>query len=238
MITINNLEKKYHGRTVLNIKELTIAKGEFWGIVGNNGAGKTTLLRLLLDLIRPDQGEIRSGDVVVGQSDAWKLYTSSYLDEGFLLDFLTPEEFFYLTGNMYGFSQLMIDKKLLDYHSFFNNEILGKKKKYIRDFSKGNKQKIGICSVLLTEPTVVVMDEPFEGLDPTSQIWLKRKLASYSKQNGATIALSSHDLSYVTALANRITLIEMGCIVRDMHNSDTALEELEHYFSLNSKDGE
>lgn len=231
MIRISNLEKKYNGRTVLQIPGLSIRQGEFWGVVGNNGAGKTTLLRLLLDLIRADRGEIRSGDVVVGRSEEWKAYTASYLDEGFLIDYLTPEEFFSLIGNSYGFNQAAIDQKLLEYRPFFNDEILGKKKKYIRDFSKGNKQKIGLCSVLITEPSVVIMDEPFDGLDPTSQLWLKRKLANYNKSSGATIVLSSHDLSHVTALASRITLIERGSIARDMDNSDTALAELEKYFS-------
>jgi ABC-2 type transport system ATP-binding protein len=238
MITISNLEKRYNGRTVLDIPELTIRKTEFLGVVGNNGAGKTTLLRLLLDLIRPDRGQIRSGDWLIGRSEDWKLYTGSYLDEGFLFDFLTPEEFFYLIGNTYGFSQAAIDKKLLEFHPFFNDEILGKKKKYIRDFSKGNKQKIGLCSVLITEPTVVIMDEPFEGLDPTSQLWLKRKLAAYNKQADATIILSSHDLSHVTALASRIALIEKGHIIREMDNGDTALVELEQYFSLANNEGE
>jgi ABC-2 type transport system ATP-binding protein len=232
MIKIKDLEKRYHGRLALNIKELSIEKGAFWGIVGNNGAGKTTLLRLLLDLIPPDKGEISSGDSPVFKSEDWKSYTSSYLDDGFLLDFLTPEEFFYFVGNCYGFSQSIIDKKLSDYHHFFKDEILGKKKKYIRDFSKGNRQKIGICSALITEPSILVLDEPFNGLDPTSQLILNRTLTEYNRATGATIILSSHDLNHVTELATRITIIENGCIVRDMRNTEGALAELQKYFSV------
>lgn len=236
MITISNLEKKYNGRMVLDIPLLTIAKGTLWGIVGNNGAGKTTLLRLLLDLIQADRGEITSGGVPVGKAEDWKSYTASYLDEGFLFDYLTPEEFFYLVGNAYGFSRAAIDQKLMEFQLFFNGEIIGKKKKYIRDFSKGNRQKIGLCSALITEPSVLVLDEPFEGLDPTSQLWLKRKLATYNKQSQATIVLSSHDLSHVTALASRIALIEKGRIIRDMVNGGTAFQKLEQYFTLQGDD--
>jgi ABC-2 type transport system ATP-binding protein len=236
MITINNLLKKYNGRTVLEIPKLTIAGGIVWGIVGNNGAGKTTFLRLLLDLIQADRGEISNGGVVVGKAEDWKAFTASYLDEGFLFDFLTPEEFFYLVGNAYGFNRAATDQKLLEFQPFFNDEILGKKKKYIRDFSKGNRQKIGLCSALITEPSVLVLDEPFDGLDPTSQLWLKRKLANYNKLSHATIILSSHDLSHITALASQIALIEKGRIIRDMDNNGTALQELEQYFSLQGDD--
>jgi len=232
MINIKDLEKKYHGRTVLNIEEMLIRKGEFLGIVGNNGAGKTTLLRLMLDLIKPDKGTISSGNFPVFQSEEWKSYTSSYLDEGFLLDFLTPEEFFYFIGNSYGFSQTEMDKKLADYHLFFNNEILGMKKKYIRDFSKGNKQKIGICSALIIQPDVLILDEPFNGLDPTSQLTLNKILKELNNTTGATIILSSHDLNHVTALAKRITIIHKGRIVRDMDNNENSLAELQQYFSI------
>jgi ABC-2 type transport system ATP-binding protein len=95
MITVKNLVKKYNQKIVLNINELVIIKGEIFGLIGNNGAGKTTLFRLLLDLIRADNGEVRSGDWIVAKTENWKDYTGSYLDEGFLIDFLTPEEFFF-----------------------------------------------------------------------------------------------------------------------------------------------
>jgi ABC-2 type transport system ATP-binding protein len=227
MITISNLEKKYGGRKVVDIADLRIPDGEILGLVGNNGAGKTTLLRLMLDLIKSEQGTIENGSVIIGKSENWKSFTSSYLDEGFLFDFLTPEEFFYLIGNMYGLTGNAVDAKLQDFSPFFNDEILGKGRKLIRDFSKGNKQKIGLTSALIVDPTVLVLDEPFDGLDPTSQLWLKKKLTGYRKTTRATIVLSSHDLGHVTAIADRIVLIERGRITREMVNNETALKELE-----------
>lgn len=237
MITISNLQKRYRGKLVLQIANLNVSDGEFIGIVGNNGAGKTTLLRLLLDLIQPDEGEIISGKTSIVGSDEWKACTGSYLDEAFLIDFLTPEEFFYFVGNAYGFSKANIDKKLIDYQQFFNNEILGHKKKYIRDYSKGNKQKIGICSALLIEPSVLVLDEPFDALDPRSQSILRVLLSGYNRKAKATIILSSHDLNHVTELSQRIVVIEEGKIVRDMANTEGTFQELEKYFSVDDQTG-
>lgn len=232
MITITNLGKAYSNKIVLNINDLVIRQGEIFGLVGNNGAGKTTLLRLILDLIKAEKGTVLSGDYVVSKSEDWKDYTSSYLDEGFLIDFLTPEEYFYFIGNEYGFTKPEIDVKLLEYKTFFNDEILGQRKKFIRDFSKGNKQKIGIVSALITNPKVLVLDEPFNSLDPTSQIVLKRMLVDYNKKTNATMVISSHDLNHITEICKRVALIEKGIIIKDLQNNDNALAELETYFSV------
>lgn len=231
MIIINDLIKAYNDRTVLNIDHLQVNDGEMFGLVGNNGAGKTTLFRLLLDLIRASNGSIRSGEHTVASSEAWKDYTASYLDESFLIGFLTPYEYFHFIGETYGFPKTDIENKVAEYRNFLTDEILTGKKKYIRDFSKGNKQKIGIVSALITEPRVLVLDEPFDGLDPTSQILLKRMLVKVNEQTGATILISSHDLNHVTEICKRIVLLEKGKIIRDISGNPNALAELEQYFA-------
>jgi ABC-2 type transport system ATP-binding protein len=236
MITVTNLVKAYNQEIVLNINNLAISKGEILGLVGNNGAGKTTLLRLMLDLIKAEKGEVHSGDYVVSKSENWKDYTASYLDEGFLIDFLTPQEYFYFIGEEYGYTRSEIDTRLADFKNFFNDEILGQRKKYIRDFSKGNKQKIGIVSSFITDPQVLILDEPFNSLDPTSQIVLKRLLSDYNKNTNATIVISSHDLNHITDVCKRIALIEKGIIIKDIQNDGKALAELEHYFSAGLQD--
>jgi ABC-2 type transport system ATP-binding protein len=232
MITITNLEKAYNKKLVLNINALSIKQGEFFGLVGNNGAGKTTFLRLMLDLIKAEKGVVLSDDHIVSKSEDWKDYTASYLDEGFLIDFLTPEEYFYFIGDEYGYTKSDIDLKLSDYKPFFNDEILGQRKKFIRDFSKGNKQKIGVVSALITNPQVLILDEPFNSLDPTSQIFLKRHLIDYNKRTNATIVISSHDLNHITEICKRIVIIEKGLIIRDLQNNSNVLAELENYFSV------
>ncbi|MDP4266103.1 MAG: ABC transporter ATP-binding protein [Bacteroidota bacterium] len=232
MITISNLEKVYNGKIVLNIKDLVFNEGEIVGLVGNNGAGKTTLLRLMLDLIKADKGVVQSNDYVVSKSENWKDYTASYLDEGFLIDFLTPEEFFCFVGESYGFPKKDIDLRLSKFKNLMNNEVLAQGKKYIRDFSKGNKQKIGIISTLLTDSKVLILDEPFVSLDPTSQILLKRHFSEYNKKNNATMVISSHDLNHISEICNRIILIEKGELIRDLYNNGNVLKELENYFTI------
>lgn len=230
MIEINNLKKRYGNRTVVNIENLKIEAGETIGLVGNNGAGKTTLFRMLLDLIRPNEGEIRSKGHHVADDDQWKNYTASYLDEGYLIDYLTPEEYFVFIGSLHQQSVAQVVENLQQYEEFFNGEIL-KSGKYIRDFSKGNQNKIGIAAALLQNPELLVLDEPFANLDPTTQIRLKTLIKSQKTEHRITTLISSHDLNHVTDVCTRIILMEKGVIIKDFHTDENTLKELEAYFS-------
>lgn len=230
MIEVKNLKKIYGGRTVVNIPELQINPGETIGLVGNNGAGKTTLFRMLLDLIRPDQGEILSKDKNVAHSDDWKNYTASFLDEGFLIDYLTPEEYFVFVGSLHNMDQAHVRSYLARYAEFFNGEILNSGK-YIRDFSKGNQNKIGIAAALMQNPELLVLDEPFANLDPTTQIRLKTLLKDLKVTHRVTTLISSHDLNHVTDVCDRIILLEKGVLIKDTRTTENTLQELEAYFS-------
>lgn len=231
MLTINNLSKVYGGVTVLDIKELSIGKGESFGLVGNNGAGKTTLFRLILDLIRPETGFVKSKESDVSKTESWKYYTGSYLDRNFLIDFLTPEEYFEFNGRIHGMSPEDLKTFLASMRDFFNEEVLDKKK-FIRDLSKGNQQKIGVAAALMAEPEVVILDEPFNGLDPSSQIRLINMLNKLKDEKQTTLLISSHDLNHVTEVCNRITILEKGIIVKDLKTSENTLKELQSYFSV------
>jgi len=231
MLTINNLSKVYSGATVLDIPELFIGKGESFGLVGNNGAGKTTLFRLILDLIRPQTGHVLSKENDVSMSESWKYYTGSYLDRNFLIDFLTPEEYFEFNGRIHGMSPEDLKSFLGSMEDFFNEEVLGRKK-FIRDLSKGNQQKIGVAAALMAEPEVIVLDEPFNGLDPSSQIRLINMLNKLKKEKQTTMLISSHDLNHVTEVCNRIAILEKGIIVKDLKTSENTLKELQSYFSI------
>ncbi len=232
MIIIKELLKRYHNKTVIDIENFTINDGDVFGLVGNNGAGKSTLFQLMLDLIKADKGVVFFDEWITSKSENWKDFTGSYLNEGFLIDFLSPEEFFYFVGNTCGLTKTDIDKKLEMYDSFFNDEILKQKGKYIRNFSKGNKQKIGIVSALLNEPAVLIFDEPFDGLDPSSQIVLKNIIIAYSKLKKSSILISSHDLNHITDICNRIAIIEKGLIVKDIENNENTLHDLQSYFNI------
>lgn len=229
LIEIKDLKKVYGGRTVVDIHALQFHQGETIGLVGNNGAGKTTLFRMLLDLIRPAQGAILSKGKNVANSQHWKEYTTSYLDEGFLIDYLTPEEYFEFIGSLHDLSKPDVAERLRQFEEFFNGEIL-KKGKYIRDLSKGNKNKVGIVAALLHQPEILVLDEPFASLDPTTQIRLK-KLLKELKTKSLTSCISSHDLLHVTDVCDRIILIEKGIIKKDFQTTTDSLKELEEYFA-------
>lgn len=236
MITISNLKKQYGETVACNIQEFTINSGEILGLVGNNGAGKTTLFRLMLDLIKADQGEIlisTSTDINPAKSEEWKTFTGAYIDEGFLIDFLTPEEYFTFIAKTHQIDETQMNERLQEFNAFMNGEILGHKK-LIRDLSAGNKQKVGIIAAMMHQPQVLILDEPFNFLDPSSQNSLKKILTSYNQQTQATILISSHNLTHTVDISSRIALLEHGNIIRDMDNNhESARQELEAYFTTN-----
>ena len=231
MITIDTVSKKYGQAEVLNVDKITIPSGQSFGLVGNNGAGKTTLFNILLDLIRPTTGEITNNDVVVNKSEDWKTFTGSFIDESFLIGYLTPEEYFDFIGDLRGMNKADVTSFLAPFKEFFNDEILGKKK-YLRDLSKGNQKKAGIIAALMGNPQVVILDEPFANLDPTTQIRLKKILKSLTENEEVTVLVSSHDLSHVTEVCERIVVLDKGNVVKDINTSPETLQELESYFSV------
>lgn len=231
MITTTKLSKKYGGTAVLNIEQLEIPKGQSFGLVGNNGAGKTTYFNLLLDLIKPTTGKITNNGVQVDTSEDWKPYTAAFIDESFLIGYLTPEEYFYFIGELRGKNKADIDTFVLQFNEIFNDEILNKKK-YLRDLSKGNQKKVGIIAALIGDPKVVILDEPFANLDPTTQIRLKKMLKELTENKHVTMLISSHDLLHVTEVCERIVVLEKGNIIKDIETSPETLQELEAHFAL------
>ncbi|WP_273568707.1 ABC transporter ATP-binding protein [Maribacter halichondriae] len=230
MITTQNLTKKYGSQIVLNIEHLEIPKGQSFGLVGNNGAGKTTFFSLLLDLIQPTTGHIVNNEVQVDKSEAWKPFTSSFIDETFLIGYLTPEEYFYFIGELRNQNKADVNALLSNFQDFFHGEILGQKK-YLRDLSKGNQKKAGIVASFIGNPEVVILDEPFANLDPTTQIRLKGIIKDLAAKQGVTVLVSSHDLIHVTEVCERIVVLNKGEIVRDIETSTETLRELESFFA-------
>jgi ABC-2 type transport system ATP-binding protein len=241
-ITISNIRKTFGEKTAVDINEYTIHNGDIIGLVGNNGAGKTTLFRLMLDLLKADDGNVtmtpqgtddqQLPTINPATSEEWKKFTGAYIDDGFLIDFLTPEEYFTFIGKVCGLSKEAVDEHLERFEPFMAGEIMNQKK-LIRDFSAGNKQKIGIIAALLNTPQLLVLDEPFNFLDPSSQNILKRLLTDYHEQTNATILVSSHNLQHTVDISTRIALLEHGVIIKDLDNHNAAATtELEDYFAV------
>lgn len=230
MIITTNLSKTYGTQTVLNIENIEIPKGQSFGLVGNNGAGKTTFFSLLLDLIQPTTGHILNNEIQVDISEDWKPFTSAFIDETFLIGYLTPEEYFYFIGELRGQNKADVDALIAGFEDFFHGEILGQKK-YLRDLSKGNQKKVGIVASFIGNPEVIVLDEPFANLDPTTQIRLKEIIKDLAKNKDVTVLVSSHDLIHVTEVCERIVVLNKGEIVKDIQTSKETLKELEIFFA-------
>jgi len=232
MIQVNNLSKIYgNGIKVLNIANLEIPKGESFGLVGNNGAGKTTFFSLLLDLIQPSSGFIKNNDIQVNTSEAWKPFTAAFIDESFLIGYLTAEEYFYFIGDLRHQNKADIDALLKKHEDFFNGEIIGKKK-YLRDLSKGNMKKVGIIAALIANPEVVILDEPFANLDPTTVNRLKKIIKELADNPDVTVLVSSHDLVHTVEVCTRIVALHKGEVVKDIQTSEETLKELEAFFAV------
>lgn len=228
MIEINNLRKLYKRVEVLNIPDLKFEKGEIIGIVGNNGAGKTTLFSCILDLIQASAGSVSSKGKDVSQSEEWKKYTAAFLDEGFLIGFLRPEEYFEFVGKLHNLSPSTSMEFVQQFETIFNGEILGKKK-YIRDLSKGNQKKIGLISALIGDPELVIWDEPFSNLDPSTQLRIRGLISDYSANK--TFLISSHDLNHIAEVCTRIIILDHGKLVKDVQRSEISKEALVEFFT-------
>lgn len=231
-IKIENIKKTFGEKVAVDIDQYVINKGEVLGLVGNNGAGKSTLFRLILDLIKADSGKVEVNGVDVSQTEEWKEWTGAYIDDSFLIDYLTPDEYFQFIARISGISEEQLDADLQRFEHFMAGEVTGQNK-LIRNLSAGNKQKVGIVAAMLLRPQVLILDEPFNFLDPSSQSIIKHLITDYNRETGATILISSHNLNHTVDICPRIALLENGHIIRDIanHNGE-AQKELENYFEV------
>ena len=208
MLEIKNLTKKFGENIAVNDVSFTVEKGKIFGIVGRNGAGKSTIFRTILNIIEPTKGEILYENQKINSNTLDKI---GYLpEEGSLIPTSTVLEL----CEYYGALKLMdndeIKRNLLMWLEEFNIlEFLNKK---IKDLSKGNRQKIQFIVSVLHNPDLLILDEPFSGLDPVSTAELKNAILKFRNQN-KTIIFSSHIMEQVEVLCEDVLMINKGNVL-------------------------
>jgi len=224
-IVIDSLYKKYKPglfkkpvEAVVGLS-LRVPTGTVYGLVGPNGAGKSTTIRMLLNLIHPDKGEVRIADKSVSAAtNADFLHAVGYLPENpYLYDHLTLRELLRFGGQVCGMSAEQIAARIEALTR--QTGIAYALKRRLHTFSKGMRQRAGLCFALLHDPELVILDEPMSGLDP-----LGRKMVCdlilHLKQQGKTVFFCSHILSDTERLCDRIAILDQGRLVREFEAAD------------------
>ena len=170
------------------------------------------------------------------KSEEWKKMTGAFIDDTFLIDFLSVEEYLDFIIRVQGLSSVdwnVSDDPLVQgFREFAEGQIFDQKK-LIREYSAGNKQKIGIMAAMISRPELLILDEPFNFLDPTGQNFLKKLLLDYHHRTGATILISSHNLQHLVDVSTRVVLLEDGKVIEDLANDNQqALTALNDYFKV------
>ncbi len=227
MLELNNLIKQYDGIRAVDNIELKIEKGDIFGFLGPNGAGKTTTIRMIMGIIEPD-----SGDILFNQKNISKygrdelgylpedrgLYQKQKLEE-------TIKYFASLRG---------LDKEegIYQVHYWLERfDLLEQKNRKIEELSKGNQQKIQFILSLIHDPSLLILDEPFTGLDPLNQVLLKEIIQEKSNE-GKTILFSTHQMEQVERLCNNICLINKGEIILNGNLEDIRKENSKNYVNV------
>ena len=216
MLKVENITKKYGDNVAVNNLSFTVDAGEIFGLLGENGAGKTTTFRIIMGLIDANEGK--------GTLDGKKIDYSETDNIGFvteersLLIKLTVQEQIEFYGTLKGLDKDTIDKRLDYWLEKF--EITSYKNRKIKELSKGNQQKIQFISAIINEPKLLILDEPFTGLDPIN-VKLMKDAIYYLKEKGCSIIFSSHQMEYIEDFCEKLILLVKGNTILDGKLDDT-----------------
>ncbi len=211
MIRFEGVTKKYNKDTTIEIKDMVINRGEIFGFLGPNGAGKTTTIKMLVGLLKLSSGAIKVNnfDISLQPKEAKKMF--AYIpDNPNLYEKLTAREFVKFIANLYGMKDCReLDEKIQNL--LMKVELSGKADNLIETYSHGMKQKTQIAAALIHSPEILILDEPFVGLDPAGVKIVKDILKEYA-DNGKTVFISTHILDVVENLCTKIAVIQEGKI--------------------------
>ncbi len=233
MIEIKNLTNLFGSTCAVNNHSLHIPGGEFFTFLGPNGAGKTTTLKIVAGLLKPTRGAVTVGSHDMSREHIEAKRLMSFVpDVPYVYEKLTGREFMYFIGELYGFDRLSYKRKTEELLSLFHMEEYGNQ--LMESYSHGMKQKIVICSALLPDPHLIIIDEPMVGLDPKS-IRLVKDTLRMRADGGTTVLMSTHTLTLAEEVSDRIGIIHRGTLIRegsldDIKNASRETTNLEDIF--------
>lgn len=228
MLQITHLTKMYGDYAAVNDLSLHIAPGEIYGFIGHNGAGKTTTLKSIAGILSFDQGEITIGGFDIQKDPLSAKRLMAYIpDNPDLYDYMTAIQYLNFIADIFGVSQADREARIKKYGDMF--ELTEKLAQPIGAYSHGMKQKLAVMGALIHEPKLILMDEPFVGLDPTAAFLLKQTMREICN-NGGAIFFSTHVLEVAEKLCDKIAIIKTGKLIRsgtmDEVRGDESLEEV------------
>ena len=222
-LSISNLSKAYSGKSVLDSLNLTLRGGDVVGLLGRNGAGKTTLINCLIDLVDPSNGQfIFNGQVLTGDRLAFKQTLGILSDVMPPVPEFTGADYLRFMGLIHKLDAATFQKRSTELTDFFFDDatVLSQK---ISQYSTGMIKKIGLCAAVLNVPSVLILDEPFAGLDPVAVGQLIAFLQAY-RRSDRLVLIASHDLNYVEEVANRILVLDDARIKFDGDLTDFTMQ--------------
>ena len=212
MLNIAHLTKTYGEKKAVDDLSLHIAPGEIYGFIGHNGAGKTTTLKAVAGILQFDAGEITVGGISVREDPlACKKQIAYIPDNPDLYDFMTGIKYLNFIADIFGVSAAQRTERIRRYGEMF--ELTADLAQPIAAYSHGMKQKLAIISAWLHEPRLIIMDEPFVGLDPKASHLLKGMMRELCDQGGA-IFFSTHVLEVAEKLCDKVAIIKSGRLIR------------------------
>ena len=211
-LSIKSLRKSFGSQVVLDNLNLEIKKGQIFGLIGPNGAGKTTTINCIADLLNFDSGKIKifGQDLISNGIEVKKNLGILFENTESLFEYLKGEEQLEFVGEIYGLDKATIETRKYELFEYFNLGIF--RWKSISEYSKGMRKKLALASILLYNPDLIIMDEPFDGLDALTVKKVK-ELIKTLKKNGKTILITSHILSYIEDITDEVAIINNGKIV-------------------------
>ena len=230
IIEMVELTKKYGTFTAVDHLSLNIRKGEIFGLLGPNGAGKSTSILMMLGLTEPSSGNVFVCGINSTINPIEVKQRVGYLPEdvGFYDERTGLENLMY-TARLNGIDDKTAKEKALQLMKQVGLPDVENKK--TGKYSRGMRQRLGLADVLIKDPEVIILDEPFANLDPTTQIRLKKTLKKINEESSSTLLISSHDLGHITEVCERIVVLSKGEVIKDLRTSAATLKELEQFFS-------